>query len=126
MIKNAVLAGYRARLLFEGKQRILHLILIWKLAAHVFQLADRALIAHALQRSFANDIHQPLHVSFEDDRGGNDVAVTGSLCSWNLHSVWDRCVIEQLPVPADPPTGEPAPGDATEPVETTEPTTTGG
>jgi hypothetical protein len=28
---------------------------------------------------WVGDIHQPLHVSFEDDRGGNSVLVTG-LC----------------------------------------------
>jgi hypothetical protein len=30
-------------------------------------------------RTWVGDIHQPLHVSFEDDRGGNSVLVTG-LC----------------------------------------------
>jgi len=44
---------------------------------------------------WVGDIHQPLHVSFEDDRGGNEVGISGSLCSWDLHAVWDRCIIEQ-------------------------------
>jgi hypothetical protein len=34
-------------------------------------------------------------VSFEDDRGANDIGVSGGLCSWNLHAVWDSCLIEQ-------------------------------
>jgi hypothetical protein len=34
-------------------------------------------------------------VSFEDDRGGNNVGLSGTLCRWNLHAVWDRCIIEQ-------------------------------
>jgi hypothetical protein len=38
------------------------------------------------------DVHQPLHVSFKDDRGGNDVDVTGE-CSSNLHSAWDTCLV---------------------------------
>jgi hypothetical protein len=43
------------------------------------------------------DIHQPLHVSYEDDRGGNDVLVTGVAgCSnggeTKLHAVWDTCI----------------------------------
>jgi hypothetical protein len=38
------------------------------------------------------DIHQPLHVSFEDDRGGNKIKVTG--CANNLHAVWDKCLVE--------------------------------
>lgn len=40
------------------------------------------------------DLHQPLHVSFEDDRGGNKVKETGP-CSNSLHSVWDTCIIQR-------------------------------
>jgi nuclease S1 len=40
------------------------------------------------------DVHQPLHVSFEDDRGGNGVKVTG-ICGGNLHGVWDTCIVER-------------------------------
>jgi S1/P1 Nuclease len=50
---------------------------------------------------WVGDVHQPLHVSFEDDRGGNEVGVSGGLCSWNLHAVWDRCIIEHG-LPGDP------------------------
>ena len=41
------------------------------------------------------DVHQPLHVSFEDDRGGNGVMVTGGVCGGRLHGIWDTCIIEQ-------------------------------
>src|SRR5262245_39755523 len=40
---------------------------------------------------WVGDIHQPLHVSFEDDRGGNKVEVDGP-CGRNLHGVWDGCI----------------------------------
>jgi hypothetical protein len=50
---------------------------------------------------WVGDIHQPLHVSFEDDRGGNKVGISGGLCSWNLHAVWDSCIIEHG-LPDDP------------------------
>ena len=51
------------------------------------------------------DIHQPMHVGFADDRGGNSIHVkrgpkqgrAGKPCtvgSYNLHSVWDSCVVE--------------------------------
>ena len=41
------------------------------------------------------DIHQPFHVSFQDDRGGNNIYLTSdSLCEKNLHAVWDRCLLE--------------------------------
>jgi hypothetical protein len=39
------------------------------------------------------DVHQPLHVSFEDDRGGNEIRATG-LCGGNLHSAWDSCLVQ--------------------------------
>jgi hypothetical protein len=38
------------------------------------------------------DLHQPLHVSFEDDRGGNEIRTTG-LCTGKLHSAWDNCLV---------------------------------
>lgn len=35
------------------------------------------------------DLHQPLHVGFRDDRGGNRVMVTYRGESYNLHQFWD-------------------------------------
>ena len=43
---------------------------------------------------WVGDIHQPLHVSFDDDRGGNLVAIQGA-CWRNLHATWDACIIEK-------------------------------
>ena len=43
---------------------------------------------------WVGDVHQPLHVSFDDDRGGNLVAITGP-CKANLHATWDNCIIEK-------------------------------
>ena len=40
------------------------------------------------------DIHQPLHVSFQDDRGANSIGASGK-CRGNLHGVWDGCIIER-------------------------------
>lgn len=47
------------------------------------------------------DIHQPLHVSFADDRGGNGIEakLTGkcgiaSVRPGKLHAVWDNCLLE--------------------------------
>jgi len=39
------------------------------------------------------DIHQPLHSSFMDDQGGNELNSAG-LCTRSLHSTWDTCIIE--------------------------------
>lgn len=42
---------------------------------------------------WVGDVHQPLHVSFEDDRGGSQIIVDGS-CGSQLHSAWDVCLVE--------------------------------
>jgi len=49
---------------------------------------------------FMGDLHQPLHVSFQDDRGGNSVDTTGA-CGSNLHSAWDSCLLKKA-VGTDP------------------------
>jgi hypothetical protein len=43
---------------------------------------------------WVGEVHQPLHVSFEDGRGGNNIQVNG-VCERNVHSVWDSCIIER-------------------------------
>lgn len=58
------------------------------------RLAGLKLLAH-----WVGDIHQPMHVSFEDDRGGNSVAalveINGEPVESNLHAVWDGWIIRQ-------------------------------
>ena len=39
-------------------------------------------------------MHQPLHISYADDRGGNNIRESGP-CDDKLHAVWDTCLIEQ-------------------------------
>jgi hypothetical protein len=43
---------------------------------------------------WVGDLHQPMHVSFKDDRGANKIDVDAP-CSSNLHAVWDTCIIEE-------------------------------
>lgn len=47
------------------------------------------------------DIHQPLHISFADDKGGNGIdAKLAGKCGTsryrpdNLHAIWDNCLLE--------------------------------
>lgn len=49
---------------------------------------------------FVGDIHQPLHVSNNSDRGGNGVAVTFRGNLTNLHAVWDTGILTPA-LPAD-------------------------
>ena len=60
-------------------------------ASKTANTADR-LIALMSLGHWVGDIHQPLHVSFADDRGGNDIGVSGA-CSRNLHAAWDNCLV---------------------------------
>jgi hypothetical protein len=50
---------------------------------------------------WVGDIHQPLHISFADDKGGNGIDAelkgkcgTSSYRVENLHGVWDNCLLE--------------------------------
>ncbi|MDP1736012.1 MAG: S1/P1 nuclease [Caulobacter sp.] len=40
---------------------------------------------------WVGDIHQPLHISFADDQGGNLINANAR-CSYGLHSAWDTCI----------------------------------
>lgn len=44
---------------------------------------------------FVGDMHQPLHVSYADDRGGNRVHVSYRGKSTNLHSLWDGALLKK-------------------------------
>jgi hypothetical protein len=62
--------------------------------------ADERLIALKFLIHLVGDLHQPLHVSDNHDRGGNDVKVVG-VKARSLHAFWDVDVIK--PLGTDPP-----------------------
>ncbi len=43
---------------------------------------------------FVGDLHQPLHVSYEDDLGGNRITLESFGKKSNLHKVWDSDLID--------------------------------
>ncbi|RVU40595.1 endonuclease [Rheinheimera riviphila] len=45
---------------------------------------------------FIADLHQPLHVSYADDQGGNKTALYFLKQPSNLHGVWDRALLTEL------------------------------
>jgi hypothetical protein len=51
------------------------------------------LLAMKLLGHWVGDIHQPLHVSFQDDKGGNANNVNVNIPGANLHEVWDYMII---------------------------------
>ena len=40
------------------------------------------------------DLHQPMHIGLEEDRGGNDIKLQWFYKDTNLHSVWDSKMID--------------------------------
>lgn len=48
---------------------------------------------------FVGDLHQPLHVSYADDQGGNKTAVYYFKQPNNLHGIWDRALLQSLGYP---------------------------
>jgi hypothetical protein len=47
------------------------------------------------------DLHQPLHVGYPEDRGGNDIQIRSSKFSDNLHSSWDTDMIDNAGITMD-------------------------
>lgn len=58
--------------------------------------AERA-EAMLLMAHWIADAHQPLHVAFADDAGGNRIRVRGTFYrDGNLHAVWDRGIVAAM------------------------------
>lgn len=51
---------------------------------------------------FIADLHQPLHVSYADDQGGNKTALYYFGQPANLHGVWDTAMLKSLGYSDDP------------------------
>eukprot|EP00246_Nothoceros_aenigmaticus_P004231 TRINITY_DN1567_c0_g1_i1.p1 TRINITY_DN1567_c0_g1~~TRINITY_DN1567_c0_g1_i1.p1 ORF type:complete len:300 (+),score=38.33 TRINITY_DN1567_c0_g1_i1:356-1255(+) len=45
---------------------------------------------------FVGDIHQPLHVGFTSDMGGNTISVHWYTRKYNLHHIWDTEIINSI------------------------------
>ena len=46
---------------------------------------------------WVGDVHQPLHVSFSDDRGGNNTQVNGGFYeAAHMHGVWDSGIVAKV------------------------------
>ncbi len=57
---------------------------------------DERRFALKLVGHLVGDLHQPLHVGYAFDRGGNDVRVSFFGEPSNLHRVWDVLILERL------------------------------
>lgn len=80
---------------------------ISEIASDFEKLSDTSLTdrergeAMILLGHWVGDIHQPLHISYEDDRGGNSIKKRGRCSADNLHSVWDNCIVEDRVLPGN-------------------------
>lgn len=68
--------------------------LIEELESNQFSDKDEAFALKCLVH-LVGDIHQPLHVGKEGDRGGNSVDVEFYWEKYNLHRVWDSGIIDE-------------------------------
>ena len=57
--------------------------------------ADKAFYLKLLIH-FIGDLHQPMHVGLEEDRGGNDFKLQWFYKDTNLHRVWDKEMINSF------------------------------
>lgn len=66
---------------------------------------DTSTQADALRKltHWITDLHQPLHLGFAEDRGGNDIIVMYNDEAQNLHRVWDTLILveKDLPTPSE-------------------------
>ncbi len=71
------------------------------LEAQVTRLASNAAPAERLEAlkwvvHLVGDLHQPLHVGFADDRGGNTYQLQAFDKGTNLHAVWDSGLLREI------------------------------
>ncbi|HEY3521764.1 MAG TPA: S1/P1 nuclease [Rhodanobacteraceae bacterium] len=72
---------------------------VWAIGHYAAILGDRsrddAERAQALSFvvHFVGDVHQPLHASYRDDKGGNDFQVRWHGRGTNLHRIWDSTLL---------------------------------
>lgn len=74
-----------------------HSALLQQLPDSVARLQSLWFVGH-----FIADLHQPLHVSYADDWGGNKTAVYFLQKPANLHGVWDSALLAEMGYDADP------------------------
>ena len=68
----------------------------WMVLADPQQTPEMRLRALKFLVHFVGDLHQPLHVGYADDRGGNLFQVQLNGEGSNLHAVWDRHLADQI------------------------------
>ncbi|KAH7545933.1 hypothetical protein FEM48_Zijuj01G0146700 [Ziziphus jujuba var. spinosa] len=61
---------------------------------HPFMMTDNLTEALMFLSHFIGDVHQPLHVGFLGDEGGNTITVRWYHRKTNLHHVWDTMIID--------------------------------
>jgi len=59
-------------------------------ASHMQKVEALKFLVH-----FVGDMHQPMHVSHAEDKGGNSIQVTFEGNDTNLHSLWDSGLLEK-------------------------------
>ena len=70
--------------------------LVQELKTKEFSVVENEEFAIMALVHLVGDLHQPLHVGLEEDRGGNSVSVNWFGKKTNLHRIWDKELIDHL------------------------------
>ncbi|XP_027191689.1 endonuclease 4-like isoform X8 [Cicer arietinum] len=69
-------------------------LVVLQFASFPLSITDNLTEALMFLSHFVGDVHQPLHVGFTGDLGGNSITVRWYRRKTNLHHVWDDMIIE--------------------------------
>jgi len=79
----------------DGQQIISTIIKYREVLADRTKSKEERLLALRLVAHMVGDIHQPLHVSYKDDLGGNKLTLKAFGKKSNLHRAWDTDLIQR-------------------------------
>lgn len=85
---------------YEGSPKSPFKDIIWAIDHFQKQLKDKKLDIETRREAlrflihFVGDIHQPLHVGYTNDKGGNTIEMKWFGVNTNLHEIWDEKIIE--------------------------------
>ena len=79
----------------DGKQVVSSILKYRDILKDTTKPKEERLLALRLLIHFVGDLHQPFHVSYKDDLGGNKLMVQAFGRKSNMHKVWDSELIQR-------------------------------
>jgi hypothetical protein len=79
----------------DGKQVVTSILKYRDILKDTTKPKEERLLALRLLIHFVGDLHQPFHVSYKEDLGGNKLTVQAFGRKSNMHKVWDTDLIQR-------------------------------